>query len=313
MIGPNEPLLAAIRSATGGKVTDDPAAVWLHDLRPTSTFTDLWPALLILAMLLWPLDIALRRVSVGRRELARRTGLGPRPAGAWAEGGTADGRRGGPHRGARALDRDARCAAPAARRWHGRRHDAGRGTGAGPGGDRPGTGRTGSPCPSTRAWRARRGPPIERPAPPRPAARRRCRRGRRDDGPAARGEAAKPRALIEALGGPLVDRAACPGVPTGSSASSSGSPIASRHGPKSVSKSSSSSSSWTVSARAVSSRAGRARRRSYWSGAGPIISHPSTCPVRADWLGVAHAMSSSCREWITSRRRVRAAAAWPRS
>ena len=36
----------------------------------TSRFTDLWPLLLVLALLLWPLDIALRRVSVGRRELA---------------------------------------------------------------------------------------------------------------------------------------------------------------------------------------------------------------------------------------------------
>ena len=69
-LGPNEPLLAAIRSATGGRVADDPLAVWKHDLATTSTFTDLWPALLILAMLLWPLDIALRRVSIGRRELA---------------------------------------------------------------------------------------------------------------------------------------------------------------------------------------------------------------------------------------------------
>ncbi len=69
-LGPNEPLLAAIRSATGGRVADDPVAVWKHDLATTSTFTDLWPALLVLAMLLWPLDIALRRVSVGRRELA---------------------------------------------------------------------------------------------------------------------------------------------------------------------------------------------------------------------------------------------------
>ena len=47
-----------------------PAEAWVHDLQTTSRFTDLWPLLLVLALLLWPLDIALRRVSLGRRELA---------------------------------------------------------------------------------------------------------------------------------------------------------------------------------------------------------------------------------------------------
>jgi uncharacterized membrane protein/Mg-chelatase subunit ChlD len=70
ILGANQPLLAAIRDATGGGVADDPAAVWTHDLRSTSRSTDLWPWLLLLALLLWPLDIALRRVSLGRRELA---------------------------------------------------------------------------------------------------------------------------------------------------------------------------------------------------------------------------------------------------
>jgi len=70
LLGANEPLLAAIRSATGGAALATPAAAWVHDLRSTSRFTDLWPWLLVLALLLWPLDIALRRVSLGRRELA---------------------------------------------------------------------------------------------------------------------------------------------------------------------------------------------------------------------------------------------------
>ena len=70
LLGANEPLLGAIRSATGGAEVDDPAAVWVHDLRTTSHYADIWPWLLILALLLWPLDIALRRVSLGRRELA---------------------------------------------------------------------------------------------------------------------------------------------------------------------------------------------------------------------------------------------------
>ena len=57
-------------AATGGTVAKLPADAWVHDLSTTSHHADLWPLLLVLALLLWPLDIALRRVSVGRRELA---------------------------------------------------------------------------------------------------------------------------------------------------------------------------------------------------------------------------------------------------
>ena len=74
VLGTNDAFLATLRSATGGRVIDLPADPWLHDLRTNASSTDLWPTLLVLALLLWPLDIALRRVSVGRRELvdARR-------------------------------------------------------------------------------------------------------------------------------------------------------------------------------------------------------------------------------------------------
>lgn len=77
-LGANEPFLAALRSATGGSVVETPLDPWIHDLTATSQSTDLWPFLLILALLLWPLDIALRRVSVGRREFAA--------AGSWVRG-----------------------------------------------------------------------------------------------------------------------------------------------------------------------------------------------------------------------------------
>ncbi len=70
LLGANEPLLGAIRAATGGSETTLPADAWIHDLRTTSRYTDLWPWLLVLALILWPLDIALRRVALGRRELA---------------------------------------------------------------------------------------------------------------------------------------------------------------------------------------------------------------------------------------------------
>jgi uncharacterized membrane protein/Mg-chelatase subunit ChlD len=89
LLGANDASLAVLRAATGGRVVATPAEPWIHDLATTSTYTDLWPLLLILALLLWPLDIALRRVSVGRRELAdarrwvaggwRRRKVAPRP------------------------------------------------------------------------------------------------------------------------------------------------------------------------------------------------------------------------------------------
>ncbi len=74
LLGTDEAFLGSLRAATGGTVVTTALQPWTHDLRTTSHFTDLWPLLLILALLLWPLDIALRRVSVGRRELALARG-----------------------------------------------------------------------------------------------------------------------------------------------------------------------------------------------------------------------------------------------
>jgi uncharacterized membrane protein len=70
LLGSNEPFLASLRSATGGTVVSTPTDPWIHDLTATSRFTELWPLLLVIALLLWPVDIALRRMSVGRRDLA---------------------------------------------------------------------------------------------------------------------------------------------------------------------------------------------------------------------------------------------------
>jgi hypothetical protein len=74
LLGANQAFLATLRAATNGRAIDSPLEPWAHDLATTSSYTQLWPLLLILALLLWPFDIALRRVSVGRRELrdARR-------------------------------------------------------------------------------------------------------------------------------------------------------------------------------------------------------------------------------------------------
>ncbi|HJU48498.1 MAG TPA: VWA domain-containing protein, partial [Gaiellaceae bacterium] len=74
LLGVNEAFLSSLRGATGGTEVELPTDPWRHDLQVTSSFTELWPWLLVLALLLWPLDIALRRVSMGRRELADARG-----------------------------------------------------------------------------------------------------------------------------------------------------------------------------------------------------------------------------------------------
>ncbi len=74
LLGPDEPFMAALRSATGGEVVETALDPWTHDLTATNRYTDLWPLLLLIALLLWPLDIALRRVSIGRRELVAARG-----------------------------------------------------------------------------------------------------------------------------------------------------------------------------------------------------------------------------------------------
>jgi uncharacterized membrane protein len=81
-LGANEPFLAAVRATTGGSEVTTALDPWRHDLAATAHSTELWPWLLVIALLLWPLDIALRRVSIGRREFAaagaRLRGLGER-------------------------------------------------------------------------------------------------------------------------------------------------------------------------------------------------------------------------------------------
>jgi hypothetical protein len=73
LLGTNERLLAALRDATGGKALSGEAAateVWSHDVPASIAAQELWPWLVILAMLLWPFDVAVRRLNIGRRDLA---------------------------------------------------------------------------------------------------------------------------------------------------------------------------------------------------------------------------------------------------
>jgi len=74
LLGTNERLLSALRGATGGIALEDAADAWNHDLGTTTATTEMLPWLLLLALLLWPLDVAVRRVSVSRGDLALARG-----------------------------------------------------------------------------------------------------------------------------------------------------------------------------------------------------------------------------------------------
>jgi hypothetical protein len=81
-------LLARIASLTGGRTLtlEDSAAAFEHNLDAVKSTSDLWPLLVLLAVLLLPFDIGARRLSVGRVDIInavgdvrRRLGWQPRP------------------------------------------------------------------------------------------------------------------------------------------------------------------------------------------------------------------------------------------
>lgn len=61
--------LTRARELTGGSELTDPVAAFAHNLPPARQSRAIWPPFLIFAILLLPLDIALRRLIIGRREL----------------------------------------------------------------------------------------------------------------------------------------------------------------------------------------------------------------------------------------------------
>ncbi len=66
---PTDPRLFRLAEATGGRVIDDPARAF--DPAPGVTrATDAWPWLFLVAALLFPLDVAARRLKLGRADLA---------------------------------------------------------------------------------------------------------------------------------------------------------------------------------------------------------------------------------------------------
>jgi hypothetical protein len=66
--------LSRLAELGGGAVLDDPAATLSHDLKGVGVRRDLWPYLLGLAVLLLPIDVGVRRLALGRRDLQRAWG-----------------------------------------------------------------------------------------------------------------------------------------------------------------------------------------------------------------------------------------------
>lgn len=66
-------LLGDLAQLGGGRQLDmaQPASVWTHDIAAQPQRVPLWPWLLTLAILLFPLDVAIRRLSMSRRDLWR--------------------------------------------------------------------------------------------------------------------------------------------------------------------------------------------------------------------------------------------------
>jgi hypothetical protein len=68
-------LLRDVAAATGGRSLDLAGANTAPTGAPRPSPAPTWPFLLTVALLLFPLDIALRRLTMGRGDLARLAGL----------------------------------------------------------------------------------------------------------------------------------------------------------------------------------------------------------------------------------------------
>jgi len=70
--GDGAALLSSLAGLTGGRsLADEPAQVFVHNLSAQAAATPIWPWFLLLALLLLPFDIALRRLVVTRTDLQR--------------------------------------------------------------------------------------------------------------------------------------------------------------------------------------------------------------------------------------------------
>ncbi len=66
--GTNMPLLAELARITGGDELVEPVAAFIHDLEATAKTNEIWQPLLLIVALLFPLDVAIRRVMLGRSD-----------------------------------------------------------------------------------------------------------------------------------------------------------------------------------------------------------------------------------------------------
>ncbi|MBM3497652.1 MAG: VWA domain-containing protein [Armatimonadetes bacterium] len=69
-LGPNEPLLAQVVEVTGGALQPDPQMAFVKTRPGVRKATDIWPLLAAVALLLFPLDVALRRLMIEREHWA---------------------------------------------------------------------------------------------------------------------------------------------------------------------------------------------------------------------------------------------------
>jgi len=67
---PNEPLLAQVSGLTNGVLNPEPQAAFVKRQPGVRKSTDIWPLLAILALLLFPFDVALRRLMIEREHWA---------------------------------------------------------------------------------------------------------------------------------------------------------------------------------------------------------------------------------------------------
>jgi Mg-chelatase subunit ChlD len=66
--GTDRALLGELARVTGGGALEQPAAAFVHNLQPAARTHEIWGALLLVTALLFPLDVALRRVMLGPQD-----------------------------------------------------------------------------------------------------------------------------------------------------------------------------------------------------------------------------------------------------
>jgi hypothetical protein len=69
--GTNRALLNELARLTGGGELPQPVAAFVHNLPTADRAREIWGTLLLIVALLFPLDVALRRVMLGPRDLAK--------------------------------------------------------------------------------------------------------------------------------------------------------------------------------------------------------------------------------------------------